>query len=70
MFKKNVGQTDRIIRLVVGVALIIGFFAMSGTIAWVSLVLGIVALGTAAMSSCGLYSIFGMSTCSLDTNNQ
>ena len=63
MLQKNVGQTDRIIRLIVGGVLLLGFFALSGTLAWISLALGVVLLATAAMSSCGLYSIFGISTC-------
>ncbi len=66
MLKKNVGSTDRIIRLVLGAVLVIGFFALSGTAAWVSLVLGVVALATGALSSCGLYSLFGMNTCSTE----
>lgn len=64
MFKNNVGTIDRVIRAVIGTALLIAFFMSSGGIlGWIYLVLGIVALGTAAMSSCPLYSILGLNTC-------
>ncbi len=60
MFKSNVGGIDRILRIVVGVALIA--MALTGTIgAWGWI--GVVPLLTAAMGSCPLYSVLGMSTC-------
>lgn len=68
MLQKNVGQTDRVIRLIVGAVLLVGFFALSSTLAWVSLILGVVLLATAAMSSCGLYSLFGINTCPLKSD--
>ena len=64
MFKTNVGSTDRIIRVVVGLAMIAAyaFTSIGGT--WhVALLIGIVPLLTGLMSSCPLYSILGMSTC-------
>lgn len=63
MFQKNVGNLDRIVRAVLGAALLIAFFAMpEASYRWVFLI-GIVPLATAAMGSCALYSIFGISTC-------
>jgi hypothetical protein len=63
MFAKNVGSIDRIIRIVLGVALLIAFFAMpEASYRWL-LLIGIVPLATALMGSCPLYSIFGISTC-------
>lgn len=63
MFKTNVGGIDRILRIVVGVALLAGFFLNpDATYRWAYLI-GIVPLATGLMSSCPLYSILGMSTC-------
>jgi hypothetical protein len=63
MFAKNVGSIDRIIRIVLGVALLFAFFAMpEASYRWL-LLIGIVPLATALMGSCPLYSIFGISTC-------
>jgi hypothetical protein len=60
MFKSNVGNIDRVLRVVLGLALIT--MTLMGTIGvwgWI----GIVPLITAAMGSCPLYSVLGMSTC-------
>lgn len=63
MLKKNVGGIDRILRIVVGIALLIGFFMNSGAeFGWLYL-LGIIPLATGLMSSCPLYSIVGLNTC-------
>jgi hypothetical protein len=59
---KNVGSMDRILRAILGVALL-AFALFSGSAyAWLGYV-GIIPLITAAMSSCPLYSMLGMSTC-------
>lgn len=59
---KNVGNIDRIIRIVVGLALIAGFFLNSGgSYSWLYLI-GIVPLATGLMSSCLLYRLFGFTT--------
>lgn len=60
---KNVGSIDRILRIIVGLALIAGFFLNAdGAYRWLYLI-GIVPLVTAFMSSCPLYSVLGVSTC-------
>lgn len=65
MLKKNVGGIDRILRIVVGLALIAGFF-LNADASWRWLYLiGIVPLATGLMSTCPLYSILGLSTCSM-----
>lgn len=58
--KKNTGNLDRILRVVVGVALLGGGWV---TGSWFGLI-GLVALGTAAIGYCPLYSIIGINTCS------
>ena len=69
MLNKNVGNIDRIIRALVGVAGLAAFFlvATTGILHWVFLIVGVIGLGTAAMSSCPIYSIFGMSTCPMES---
>jgi len=65
MFKTNVGSVDRILRIVVGLALIALFFLDSGASwRWLYLI-GIVPLATGLMSTCPLYSVLGLSTCPL-----
>lgn len=64
MFKTNVGGLDRILRIVVGLGLLAWFFVDQGTGFWhYAKLIGIVPLATGLMSSCPLYSIFGLSTC-------
>jgi len=56
--KKNVGAIDRVIRIVIGLAIIaLGIYHQ----AWWG-VLGIIPLFTASISSCPLYLPFGIST--------
>ena len=61
---RNEGNTDRIIRLVLGIAVIaLGFYFRS----WFGLI-GLIPLVTAGIGWCPLYSIFGLSTCPVDMN--
>lgn len=63
MLKKNVGSIDRIIRAVLGVVLIAGFFMYPDAgWKWFSMIIGLVLLFTSVMSSCLIYSILGMNT--------
>ena len=58
--KSNVGGIDRILRIVLGLALIA--LTLTGTIGvwgWI----GLVPLGTAALGFCPLYTMLGFSTC-------
>lgn len=57
----NVGSVDKVLRMVLGVALLSLIFVLEGPARWWGLV-GLVPLGTALMSYCPLYSIVGMST--------
>lgn len=61
----NVGTIDRILRIVLGIALIafaLGFIAPGATYAWLGWI-GVIPLLTAVVGSCPLYSIVGLSTC-------
>lgn len=64
MFSRNVGQMDRGARLVLGLALIAGFFAQpEAAYGWVYLVGGAIGLATGLVGSCGVYTLFGLNTC-------
>jgi hypothetical protein len=64
MFTTNVGTLDRVVRIVIGLALLAGFFLTQSTSPWTWLYLiGIVPLATGVLGTCGLYSLFGISTC-------
>ncbi len=60
--KSNVGSLDRVLRIVVGLAVLSLFLFLEGAAKWWGLV-GLVPLGTGLMGSCPLYSILGLSTC-------
>jgi hypothetical protein len=63
MFSTNVGSIDRILRIVIGLALLAGFF-LNTEAAWRGLYLiGIIPLATGLFSTCPLYSLLGISTC-------
>ena len=67
MFAKNVGTTDRYIRIGLGALLLLGFIVNpSGAYSWLYLVGAVIALATGLLNFCGLYRIFGLSTCQLD----
>lgn len=67
--KKNMGSADRIIRTVVAVVIATLYFTniISGTIAIVLAVLGVVFILTSVVSFCPLYAIFGIKTCKVET---
>ena len=68
MFAQNIGTTDRIIRIVVGIALLAGFFLNpEASLRWLYL-LGIIPLATGLMRTCPLYSILGINTCKRGSN--
>jgi len=63
MLKTNVGGIDRILRIVVGLALLAGFFLNAdASYRWLYLI-GIVPLATGLLSTCPLYSLLGINTC-------
>lgn len=65
MFARNVGGMDRILRIVIGLALLAAFFYFpASSYRWLFLV-GIIPLATGLMSTCPLYRLFGVSTCPL-----
>jgi hypothetical protein len=63
MFAKNVGSIDRILRIIVGLVVLSLFFIYPDASWRYWTLIGIVPLLTGLLSTCPLYSIFGMSTC-------
>ena len=61
---KNIGAVDRVLRIIVGVVLIALVFVGPQTL-WG--LIGIVPLATGLLGTCPVYSIFGISTCSMKT---
>ncbi len=63
---KNEGIADRILRVVIGsVALVTGYFWLTGTMQIISYVVGAAALATGLVGFCGLYTLLGISTCAI-----
>ena len=59
LFKHNVGKTDRIIRVILGVLLIGNvFFALQHPIGW----LGVILVLTGLAGVCPVYSLLGINT--------
>lgn len=61
---RNVGNLDRALRVVIGLALLSLLFVLDSNLRWVGLI-GLVPLLTAALGNCPLYSLVGLSTCPL-----
>jgi len=57
--KSNVGTADRILRAILGAALILWALTGGPLLAWI----GLVPLATAAFGYCPAYAIFGLNTC-------
>ena len=66
--KKNMGNADRIIRVIIAAIIGILYFTniISGTLAIVLLVLSVVFFLTSIISFCPLYTIFGLKTCPIE----
>lgn len=62
--KQNMGSTDRIIRVVLAIAVAVLYFTgvISGTVAIILGILGIVFLLTSVVGFCPLYAPFKLST--------
>lgn len=62
---KNVGSFDRILRIVIGAALIAAAFTLlaGGVGQWIALGAGVIALGTALIGFCPAYRLVGLRTC-------
>jgi len=64
MFKANEGPVDRIVRALIGIALIVvALLFLSTTLKIVAIVVGAVLVFTAISGFCGLYVLLGINTC-------
>jgi hypothetical protein len=59
--KQNVGSVDKVIRVVLGVALLSLIYFLDGPVRWVGLV-GAVLIVTAAISWCPIFAVLGLSS--------
>ena len=60
--KKNIGSVDRIIRVILGLVLVVLTFYWK---CWFCAVAAVILLLTGAIGWCGLYQVFGKSTCKI-----
>lgn len=59
---RNIGGIDRALRLIIGLGLLSLLVLLQGDMRWIGLI-GLVPLATAALGTCPLYSLIGVSTC-------
>jgi len=64
---KNVGKSDKIVRLIIAIVLVTLYFTniVTGTLGIIALVLAGIAVVTAFMNFCGLYKLVGINTCKM-----
>jgi hypothetical protein len=63
MFKQNVGGIDRVLRVVLGIAMVvIGLFVLKGTTGTVVGIVGLIPLATGLVGFCPLYLPWKFST--------
>lgn len=65
--KQNAGTIDRLIRIIIGLALLafayLNWATATPMIAWIAAIAGAVMLFTGLSGWCALYTIFGIKTC-------
>ncbi len=62
--KHNIGNVDRIVRFIIGAVLVFVGFSLAKW--WIMIIGGIVFL-TGLIRFCALYTLFGVSTCPIET---
>jgi hypothetical protein len=65
--KKNMGSTDKIVRILIAVLIVFLFYTnvITGTLGIVLLILAAIFVATSFISFCPLYLPFGISTCAI-----
>jgi len=63
--KANVGNTDRIVRIVIAAVLAFLYLSdmVTGTLGTIFLIVAVILLLTALFRFCGAYALFGTNTC-------
>ena len=71
IMKNNMGNTDRIIRVLVAAVIAVLFIndSITGILAYVLLGVGAIFLLTSLVGSCPLYSLSGINTCRVKKTN-
>ncbi|WP_280771451.1 YgaP family membrane protein [Salipaludibacillus daqingensis] len=64
--KSNVGSSDKVVRIVLGIVLLSLLFLVDGALKWFGLI-GIVLILTALVNFCPLYRLFGINTCKIQS---
>lgn len=69
--KKNMGNADRIVRLLLAAVMVVLYFTntITGTLGIVLLVLAGVFVLTSLISFCPLYTLIGLNTCKVNSKN-
>ena len=64
---KNVGNTDKTIRIIIGILLLVAAFtiSLSANAKIIVIVLGVIALATGLINFCPLYKLIGVNTCKI-----
>lgn len=62
MFTQNESGLDRTLRAIIGIALVVAMFYLTGVWVWVAGIVAAVLLVTAAVGFCPLYALFRIST--------
>lgn len=70
--KKNMGAVDKLVRLVVALLLVFAYFQgiVTGALGIVFLLVAGIFVLTSVISSCPIYSIFGISSCPTKTKEE
>jgi uncharacterized membrane protein YtjA (UPF0391 family) len=63
--KRNMGNTDRIIRAIIALTIAVLYFSgiITGTIGIILLIVSVIFLLTSLLSFCPVYLLFGIKTC-------
>ena len=61
----NIGSTDRVLRIVLGIALIGCGIYVAGTTGIILGVVGLIPLATGLVGNCPAYSLFKINTCNI-----
>lgn len=66
--KKNMGNTDKIVRVIVAIAaaLLVYFQVVTGTFAYILIAVATIFVLTSVVSFCPLYKLVGLSTCKVN----
>lgn len=63
LFEKNVGKLDRIVRIIVGVAILVsGAMFLRAPLMYLAMLVSIIFMFTGVAGTCALYSLIGLNT--------